>query len=55
MPKYTVSNIISNSLRINELYILKRCVVCTGGLEVSFSIHCSYFVASLYTSAYFID
>ena len=37
MPKYTVLNIMSNSLIINELY-RKICVVLTGGLEVSFSI-----------------
>ena len=37
VPKYTVSNIISNSLIINELYW--KCVLLTGGLEVSFSIY----------------
>ena len=37
VPKYTVLNIISNSLIINELYI-EKCVLLTGGLEVSFSI-----------------
>ena len=37
LPKYTVSNIISNSLIINELY-WKKCILLTGGLEVSFSI-----------------
>ena len=36
MPKFTVSNIISNSLIINELY--RKCVLLTGGLEVSFGI-----------------
>ena len=37
VPKYTILNIMSNSLIINEL-LLKTCVVLTGGLEVSFSI-----------------
>ena len=37
MPRYTVPNFISNILIKDELY-LERCVLITGGLEVSFSI-----------------
>ena len=47
VPKYTVSNIISNSLIINELH-WKKCVLLTGGLEVSFSLY-AYFCEGLYS------
>ena len=36
MPKYTVLNIMSNSLK--KMSYIEKCVLLTGGLEVSFSI-----------------
>ena len=46
VPKYTVSNIISNSLIINEL-LIEKYVLLSGGLEVSFSIVKGFFHVSV--------
>ena len=42
VSKYTVSNIISKQFN-NKLVMLKKCVLLTGGLEVSFSIEKIFF------------